>query len=111
MGRLDALCKEAIVPADIHWVITVPVELNRLIREAASLVSYIIKYLNSHYHLLYLQNDNIHSGHHLISCIDQFKLTLICIISMRELQNEAIAKNSNTLSNYRIASRALSTKA
>ena len=39
MKRLDAIAAEAISPADIHWVITVPVEWNRLLREAASLVS------------------------------------------------------------------------
>ena len=39
MRRLRAVCA-AVIPADIHWVITVPEELNRLIREAAGLVSY-----------------------------------------------------------------------
>lgn len=39
MKQLCAVCA-AVIPADIHWVITVPEELNQLIREAAGLVSY-----------------------------------------------------------------------
>ena len=37
--KLEITVAEAIVIADIHWVIAVPVKLNHLIREAASLVS------------------------------------------------------------------------
>ena len=41
MRRLDIIFAdhEAIMPADIHWVITVPVEWNQLVRESACLVS------------------------------------------------------------------------
>ena len=39
MRQLERKADEAVILADIHWVITVPEELSRLIREAASLVS------------------------------------------------------------------------
>ena len=39
MRQLGTVSKEAIISADIHWVIAVPVGLSQLVQEAACLVS------------------------------------------------------------------------